>query len=443
MTQRYLAPNTPVADWRCVPQGYGYGNFYDPVTKAWATVTRTTPKTARYSKADGTLGIRDVGAGYLALEPWSLHQTGGIGFAAMIEEARTNYLLNSSFEVDSNSDGLADNWGIAADKTVAGVRTVSRVLGAHGSYAQRVQYVGASGDSDIRHYLLSDPTAVGSFAADQTACFRCMWKGSASGVSAVQVRLYALDAAGVPLGTVAVSGTLSESWAYSPTVVYSALPANTSKMYTRVDVAGVDAVDTFDITIDACQLEKAAFPTSYIPTTTAAVTRNADVVTVPTTRWNAAAGTMAAVAGISDAVNGRLVSWKDATDANSMRLYRPSAASAAFYSKHGGTGVGPTSKSEAGAMACVAAATFADGGNQIVYSNGVGASTAGFVAPAGLPATAAIGALDATAGWFNGAIHRIPIYAAVLSGATLATPGMTTDLLDGLDTARITNEVWL
>ena len=41
------------------------------------------------------------------------------------------------------------------------------------------------------------------------------------------------------------------------------------------------------------QLEAAAFASSYIPTTTAAVTRNADVLTYPTTGWlNAAAGTL-------------------------------------------------------------------------------------------------------------------------------------------------------
>lgn len=106
----YIAPNSPVADWRCVPEGVGYGNYFDPVTGTWATVTRTTPKTAR--TADGR--IVDVPAGKLALEPWSLHKEGGTGYAAIIEELRTNAYAESTFADTTALDTWTTDTGVSA-----------------------------------------------------------------------------------------------------------------------------------------------------------------------------------------------------------------------------------------------------------------------------------------------------------------------------------------
>ncbi|MGB4420213.1 MAG: hypothetical protein WBI29_00200, partial [Candidatus Saccharimonadales bacterium] len=58
------APLDPVADWIATPQGDHYGNYYDPVSKSWANVTRSTPKTI-YDPT--TQHIYDVPANYLAV----------------------------------------------------------------------------------------------------------------------------------------------------------------------------------------------------------------------------------------------------------------------------------------------------------------------------------------------------------------------------------------
>jgi len=94
------APMNPVADWLATYQGDHYGNFYDSVTHTWATVTRSTPKTI-YDQ--NTNHIYDVPANYLGVTPRS---DGKNGSEATIEEARTNYLTNSYFNVDSRGGVL-------------------------------------------------------------------------------------------------------------------------------------------------------------------------------------------------------------------------------------------------------------------------------------------------------------------------------------------------
>lgn len=345
----YIAPHNPVADWRAVPQGHGYGNYYDPVTDTWASVTRTTPKTARVA-ADRLV---DVPAGYLALEPWSLHNEGGVGLTPIIEEARTNYLLNSCFAADTNADGLADDWSVG--ETVSGTPTVSRTSGIYGPFAQNVYYESAS-DSGKIVGLQAAMTAVGSFAAGDAATlsFYARSDGSEAGFTAY---LLARDAAGAALGVVSLSLSLTSEWSrYSLT--YATLPAGTSRCIVQLFATGVDTGDIVDFTIDACQLEKGAFATSYIHTTAAVVTRNADVVT----GLDASAGTQVIV--------------------RSAANLAPPAAVDTF------TG-------------------------------------------------------DPAAAMANRAVHRVCLYDTALTGEQLAAADMTTDLLAGLDTARVTNEVTL
>lgn len=284
------APLSPVADWIATPQGDHAGNYYDLVTHGWANVSRTTPKTI-YDSA--TKKIYDVPPNYLSIGPRSDGQSGS---EAVIEEARTNYLVNSYFSVDSNSDGIADNWAPWGGGYPVGTPTYSRVSGAvYGSYGQRIQYTGVASDNNLIFY---QNTAAGTFATGDSATGSVYIKGSVSGTPpSVSIGVLAYSSGESLLGYVQSSAITLTSSYQRVTLTYTNLPANTDHVSLRAPWSSVTAQgDTLDVTISAAQLEKGPFATSYIPTTTSTATRNADNVTVPTTNWNANAGTIVVLA---------------------------------------------------------------------------------------------------------------------------------------------------
>jgi len=292
-----IAPLSPVADWLAIPSsnhysGYTdhYGNFYDPISKSYATVTRSTPKTI-YDPT--TQHIYDVPPNTLGIRPRS---DGKSGYEAEIEEGRTNYLTNSSFETDSNSDGLADS--LSTFKTVNGTPNMTRLMGVHGNYSQNTQYTGVAGDSNNETRVLVHQSSTG-FSAGENVTGSVYIKGSVNNC-VLDIYLSARDSSYNQLGVSSLTITPSSTSWNRYTVSYSNLPTGTAMIYfNTIHVTSLDAGDSYNLSFDAAQLEKGAFATSYIPTTSAAVTRNADMVTVPTTGWSASTGTFMVVAGDS------------------------------------------------------------------------------------------------------------------------------------------------
>jgi hypothetical protein len=84
-----------------------------------------------------------------------------------------NLAVNGGFELDTNSDGLADSWTLV--ETVSGTPTTTRVAGRVGGWAQRMAFT-SSGDS-AKTATLRHTTAAGSFAEGNTARFSCYLKG--------------------------------------------------------------------------------------------------------------------------------------------------------------------------------------------------------------------------------------------------------------------------
>jgi len=290
------APLDPVADWIATPQGDHYGNYYDPVSKSWATVTRSTPKTI-YDPA--TQHIYDVPANYLAINPWSAYQPGGNGSAAVIEEARTNYLVNS-YGV-ANTGG---KWNGARGVMVgcSGIAQWSIRDGVYSSTAQQVEYTGVSADTGglMQFY----PPGYTSLAAAPGESFTASVYVRASMSEGATALLY-LQAFN---GSTYISGVTKSivadgSW-HRVEVTYPSLPANTTGLSTRVQANGITDGRSIDIAIDAYQLEKGTFATSYIPTTNVIVLRNADAVTISTAGWEAAKGTFASAHGSVNSASG-------------------------------------------------------------------------------------------------------------------------------------------
>ena len=122
---------------------------------------------------------------------------------------------------------------------------------------------------------------------------------------------------------------------YKCTLNFNAGTGATTANYIRLQLANADA--TINVTgndvngtyLWGAQLEAGAFATSYIPTTTTALTRNADVATMTGTNfsdwYNASEGTFefSSVAASGVSVTQYAFSVSDGTNNNLLAIYRP------------------------------------------------------------------------------------------------------------------------
>jgi len=301
------AQYNPVADWLAVTEGDHYGNFYDLVTKQRASVTRSTPKTI-YDSA--TNKIYDIPVNKLAINPRS---DGKSGSEAVIEEARTNYLLNS-FGASNTSVMWNSGWMMSSWHT-ASTPIYSIVSGIYRNTAQRIQYTGNASDYSDGQVFPQYFTSHGSFLAGEYATLSVWMRGS--GNALVYPTIQFDNSSGANLVSKQSSGiTLTDTWTRY-TITSDAAPINTSRARIYLWTNPVFAGKTLDLSFDAVQLEKGRSASSYTPTTNSIVTRASDVVTVPATNWNSSAGTIIAVAGDSATRginNGRLFTWGTATE---------------------------------------------------------------------------------------------------------------------------------
>jgi prepilin-type N-terminal cleavage/methylation domain-containing protein len=398
------APLSPVADWLALPQGDHYGNYYDLVTKSWATVTRTTPKTIYDPAAQK---IYDVPANYLAVNPRS---DGKSGSEAVIEEARTNLVLNSSFEADSNNDGVPDNWSGA-------------VLGT-----------GATGDANLdvnnvyqsESYKLTTTNNLGqlysttsfSLTSGVTYTYSCWVKSNTT--SALIDIMYG---SGLWSQKYVTSSELNR-WTRLSTTFTSTITGASGGV--RIAIYGGAGTAYFD----SCQLEVGSFATSYIPTTTTAVTRNTDLVTVPTTNWSSTTGSFIAVAGDNPNTIGytNVYAGWDKDSNNRIDFADSNASNVVGWVVNGGVSVGGSGVRTTGYRTL--AFTWYNGGSATAFLNGVARSGIGanVVTPTGLPATSSLGN-NAGANIYNGPFQRLTVYNSALPSTSVST--VTSNIQNG------------
>jgi hypothetical protein len=415
------APLSPVADWLALPQGDHYGNYYDLVTKSWATVTRTTPKTIYDPAAQK---IYDVPAGYLAVNPRS---DGKNGSEAVIEEGRTNQVINSNLETDSNSDGIPDGWAdFRGIWTGAGLESVSSVESVYGQKSFRMEMTGTSGQ------LWSDPTTY--MENGQTYVFSCYVKANKTNVG---LEVYN----GSSWTSTYLQSSQLNKWTRlytTPFVFNSATGTYNGGSEIRITINGNVAAGPTVAYFDACQMEKGTFATSYIPTTTAASTRNADNVTVPTTSWSASTGTVLATAGAVPIDNSysSIESWSNGLPvwnaSNQTIDIAQSSVNMAFYaynttSHMSGPVIGSPRPWLTGYY--VFGGTWVGGTGIKPFLNGVaGTLSAGYTTAPALAGTAIIGN-SPSAFFYNGPIQRLVIYSSALSDSNVTT--VTNAIKDG------------
>lgn len=205
----------------------------------------------------------------------------------MIESASANLLVRT--------DGTASGSGIWTGWTNAGTRTGTPVnsqvsaptlTSIASSYAQRVQYTGVAGDAPSKTLtLLSTNTAAGSIVQNDIVT-GSVWVRSVTGNPGVTIKLSFNVYSAVPAYVSSysgsdIAGSLTTTWrkfSYTPTIT----DATADRVNFGIVVGNIDDTENVDFEIYAPQVECAShsspYPTSFIPTTSAAVTRNAETL---------------------------------------------------------------------------------------------------------------------------------------------------------------------
>ena len=247
---------------------------YPGVFGPYTPITFTRASTATYFDSAGVLQSAAIDAPRLDYDPATLAAQG-----LLIEEARTNLLLQSGWAgATSGSPGAAPtSWGLGF-----GTGTVTTVVSSTaGPIASAVRF-----DYDNTERVFFDQ-AITVTSGTQYAF--SIYVEALSGAVAGDVLT-------VTNGT--TSGTVN-TFVTSPSVTgrYTLLfTANgNGTVFLRAGAGTTAALTgTGSITLSRPQCEAGAFPTSYIPTTTTALTRAADLASVNTlSPWfNASEGTI-------------------------------------------------------------------------------------------------------------------------------------------------------
>lgn len=417
--------DTPIADWAAIQTGDHYGNFYDLISHQYATVNRSTLKTVYDSN---TKKIYDVPAGQLAIRPRSDNK---IGSEAVIEEARANYVLNSSFETDSNSDGLADEVRLYGNTSGAEIIWKRTNESMHGEYAQSQAVNGLGGSI----YMGS---AFNNVTASSGEIFTMSLYVNVTEISGCNLglRLAANNSSGTPLAYYASSliDSPTDGWVRL-SLTTPALPTDTAYLLPYFETGGnFNAGDSFTIIYDGLQVEKGSFVTSYIPTSTVTATRAADVVSIPATNWSPVSGSVFALGSIPNVGSAYFFRWVN-DNSNRVEMYQgnadqmhmtistPTTVSNVGYSKF-------TQRSTTGEYD-VFAGRWNVGTNIKMFVDGIVANSNGGIQPqpeamTNMPSTVHLGGSNGY-GYVNGSLSRFTSYSSPLSDTDIAVISETID----------------
>jgi hypothetical protein len=298
-------------------------------------ITFTRASNATFFDANGTLQTASNDA------PRFDH-SGGSSLGLLIEEARTNSIPNS--ETTGAATGTQGTpptgWNVLTHVSQGLNRTIT--TGSTGGFNYiDVRYAGTiTGGNPITLFMDPQATNAGYVAANGQT-----W--TASGYFALVAG--SLPAAGLDLvcrgratdGTATGDQQLLNFTPTSTLTRYTATRTFSNASTTRITldirvttIPDGTAVD-FTLRIAAPQLEQGAFPTSYIPTTTAAATRSADsaVVTPISSFYNQAEGTLfAEFQGARPAAS--MVDVSDQTFSNRLALARLSGGTLAAFGRN-------------------------------------------------------------------------------------------------------------
>jgi len=271
------------ADGRYTLNGAPYDNLTDLFAHTGGSFTRGSVGT--YFDSTGALQTAASNVPRFDYDP-TTHAAKGI----LIEENRTNSLLNS--EMSGVTTGTVGSGGIIPSTWIwgSGTGTLTRQVIATGTLSNGMKYIdvrlsgtnssGATVYPDLYPVTTASCPSASSGQTWTSSAYVAIVSGSASGFVSNPLRfsMSEINAGGSYLtgGSTAISGgsTLTR-YIYTRTLTN----ASTAKACSYFDLS-IPNGGTVDITlrIASPQLERGAFPTSYIPTTSATVTRQADLL---------------------------------------------------------------------------------------------------------------------------------------------------------------------
>jgi hypothetical protein len=204
-----------------------------------------------------------------------------------------NGLLNPSFDIDSNADGIADGWTHGGN--VAGTPVFTLVAGRLGGFAQRVQYIGVAEDIDaILTFFLSAANGVPAAPNDVvTASIHANLVMPETCAARLRHIYWGSDNGYVSEGTsidIPYDGApIWERYASS-----GVIPADVAKTGLWVPLEGINEGDVIELLLDDSQIEKSPFPTPYFDGSTS------DSLNANTYAWTGAANASTSTRAGSD-----------------------------------------------------------------------------------------------------------------------------------------------
>ncbi len=312
---------TADADGRFTLNGTPYNDLTSFLTASGGTFTRASVGT--YFDSSGTLQTAASGAPRFDYDPVT-NAVKGI----LIEESRTNYIKNSQLsELTLNQDTSTTSWGISKGSTTGQTITVIGTGTQNGIPYVDLHYNIPTNTTGTTQYpgigmYLSDATTV----SNGTKTILSAWLGISSFTStggtctlSFSNRSHTSGNAYITEATTAFTSTAPYTYRTSPIMTHG---ATAGKAYFSIYMATPNGV-ACDATIrlGAPQFEIGSFPTSYIPTTTAAVTRQPDDFRFTTASgwFNGTTGTWYAYFDggkeSTQTANGRVISYDGSTAA--------------------------------------------------------------------------------------------------------------------------------
>ena len=382
-------------------------------TRSGATATRVNSSGVLETVAANTLRIDH--------DPTTLACLGGL-----FEEASANAIRNSiaTGAVTGSPGTVPTNW-IFADAGLT--RTVTVVGSENGFPCVNIRWAGTATDSLIQVKFDAD-MQVAALPSQAWTCsqYLKLAAGSLANVTKIGPGVIFRTSGGTFISLDFASTTPTSAALRTQRFLYTATaPATTeyAQGMFRATVTVGAAID-FTISIGAPQLEQKAFATSYIPTSTAAVTRNADALRCGTLgSWFVqTSGTLLAHARKNVSVSGMIAEFGN-SGSNIDRYGLNVAATLAIQASSSIAGVGnyaTTVNLATVGTSFKAAGSFDGTGKSSCLNGGTVATSATGIVTSGYTLMD-IGRAAWVGSYLNGTISRIEYYPRRLSNAELQT----------------------
>ena len=395
-----------------------------------AGLTFTRASTGTYFDSSGTMQTAAINAPRWDYDPVT-HALRGV----LIEEQRTNTLWPSlipggaawaaigATTVTANAviapDGTTTAGLVAANTTASDVRGVINAIapGTNGTTVTLSAFVKTTSGANCYFQVNAGGAATAYF--DLTAGTGVVGADLGAGITNKSVTI-----SPYPNGWYRVSYTLTPSATGGISFYIGPCTTVSTSGDNRQSVGVVGQ----GIYIWGAQVEQGAFPTSYIPTTSAAVTRAADVATMPTSTWfNAVASSLAADFIVAQSPNPSFVNSRSptglgaGTDTNVIRLWGQLSNSsvAAISTAIAGVNTNSASLGNTTANAVMKLAGAWNGTTAVGSLNGAAAVSQSIGMPAGLNTLTIGDTSPGSTNYINGWVRRVRYWNRALSAAEL------------------------